>query len=433
MTTGERDSKPVIEGRDSSAKLSCCHSKVSSPKCFHPRAMAFDGDDNDPPSSPEIPKAYEKADKDDECILCLRSDDHVLLLGEKLKTTDDKGKDLVAHYFCLLFACGLTQKGEEHEGIMGFLPKDIRRERKRGGFLNCMFCNKKGATAACSLQKCKSTYHVTCALTHNKPSERPLFQFTEPYKSFCKPLNSRIEDHRPTRLKLGADKIVEEYRTEKFRRVICAICSTKIPQLLTMIGYAVVQCQHETCHGYCHSQCLSKYAVTAGEQHFMCPHCNCHPKNVNPTDEKKNCHKTFLKKCRDFGIYIPSKDADWELEGNHFGDSKVDYNFGDHYRDYDQCDAKECLCPEPEGRKHDTDDVNNKAYPWYIVLCQGCGGSGIHQKCGNLSVKEIESWKCPLCASVLDRKETNTGGDGVCLRRGSEDPEPSKKKRKRTV
>jgi len=37
-----------------------------------------------------------------------------------------------------LFSAGLEQNGEDNEGILGFLPKDIKKELKRGEKLVCL-------------------------------------------------------------------------------------------------------------------------------------------------------------------------------------------------------------------------------------------------------------------------------------------------------
>ena len=77
-----------------------------------------------------------------------------------------------AHYFCLLFSSGLGQRGEEREGVKGFLAEDIRREVRRGSRLKCVYCRKKGATVGCAEQKCKKSYHPNPGKTQNS-----LFQF----------------------------------------------------------------------------------------------------------------------------------------------------------------------------------------------------------------------------------------------------------------
>ncbi len=75
-------------------------------------------------------------------------------------------QDLRAHYFCLLFSSGLGQSGEEHEGLKGFMPPDVRKELKRGARLKCVYCKLKGATVGCAKQECKKSYHLPCGMKH---------------------------------------------------------------------------------------------------------------------------------------------------------------------------------------------------------------------------------------------------------------------------
>lgn len=112
------------------------------------------------------------------CSLCSLNEDDPLNYGELKHCIGKNGRDIYAHNFCLLFACKLEQNGEDHEGINGFLPEDIQKEKNRGGCLKCIFCNQKGATTACSNAACKATYHFTCAVNRG-PSERPHFNFCD--------------------------------------------------------------------------------------------------------------------------------------------------------------------------------------------------------------------------------------------------------------
>lgn len=99
----------------------------------------------------------------DSCHFCLSAADDEARYGRFFKTTDpDTKKPLNAHYFCLLFACNLTQEEDESIGFMGFSFKEIKKEIRRGGKLTCKVCKKKGATTACIMTTCKETYHFPC-------------------------------------------------------------------------------------------------------------------------------------------------------------------------------------------------------------------------------------------------------------------------------
>ena len=80
-------------------------------------------------------------------------------------------ENLRAHYFCLLFSSGLGQSGQEHEGLHGFMPADVRREMKRGSRLKCVYCKKKGASVGCARQQCKKSYHLPCGMKNGSLQE----------------------------------------------------------------------------------------------------------------------------------------------------------------------------------------------------------------------------------------------------------------------
>ena len=79
----------------------------------------------------------------------------------------------------------METKGEDEEGIKGFLPKDMLKEWHRGNRLKCSYCDKGPATVGCCAKGCKKTYHLYCGMINGS-----LQQFTDSYPSFCK-------DHRP--------------------------------------------------------------------------------------------------------------------------------------------------------------------------------------------------------------------------------------------
>lgn len=60
------------------------------------------------------------------CYVCDSAEVNDLELGEFHKS----GK-VAVHYFCLLLTSGLVQNGDEHQGLFGFLLKDIRAEVER--------------------------------------------------------------------------------------------------------------------------------------------------------------------------------------------------------------------------------------------------------------------------------------------------------------
>ncbi|KAL3314405.1 PHD finger protein 11 [Cichlidogyrus casuarinus] len=67
---------------------------------------------------------------------------------------------------------------------------------------------------------------------------------------------------------------------------------------------------YDIIHGRCcqgswfHRKCIQKYAISAGLHHVKCPMCS----NID----------SFIKRLIEVGIWIPDKDASWELEPDAF-------------------------------------------------------------------------------------------------------------------
>jgi len=94
-------------------------------------------------------------------MLCCSSVNDDFKYGKKYKK-----ENIIAHYYCLLFSCGLEQNGTDDEGIYGFLENDILKEIRRGKRLKCRYCKKFGATTACCLKKCRNIFHLRCGLAN---------------------------------------------------------------------------------------------------------------------------------------------------------------------------------------------------------------------------------------------------------------------------
>ncbi|XP_064089997.1 uncharacterized protein LOC135204004 [Macrobrachium nipponense] len=290
------------------------------------------------------------------------------------------------HCFCLFFSSGLAQNGEEEEGILGFLIPDIQREIARGknyiwkkgiddddgqiqtiaevlphqlgarcvknnlpcidvlSFQSCAYCGKKGATIGCSEKKCRRSYHYACGLNHNC-----LYRFSGDFRSYC-------QKHRTYQQGIAIGQKVE-----------CPIC---MDELIADPKKAVWSpcCNRK----WFHKICIQQLAVSAG-YFFKCPLCN--DKEV------------FVEEMQNFGIYVPEKDASWELEPNAYIELERPV----------RCDAPKCFCPD--GRKRD--DIGTR---WEILLCSLCGASGIHITCGKLRFTCTE-WTCPTCIEMLEESK----------------------------
>ncbi|PKU49508.1 hypothetical protein llap_217 [Limosa lapponica baueri] len=66
------------------------------------------------------------------CVLCGRTDDCPEKYGEKRTYV---AYNLTVHYYCLLMSSGIWQRGEEDEGVDGFLIADIKKEVNRAAKL----------------------------------------------------------------------------------------------------------------------------------------------------------------------------------------------------------------------------------------------------------------------------------------------------------
>lgn len=262
-----------------------------------------------------------------------------------------------AHYYCLLFSPGLETKGEDDEGIRGFMPADILREWRRGSRLKCNICDKKYATIGCCIGKqCRKTYHLPCGLKTGCHIE-----FREGFSSFC-------IDHRPVQ------NIFKNMGTELLEKVReCGVCLENLPRICDQNEEERRTTLHTPCcGGWFHKSCCERAAEVAG-YFFKCPLCNNKP--------------IFEEEMKKFGVYVPEQDAAWELEEGLFEDL---------LERHDTCNAEECICPE--GRKKDEDYTI-----WEIILCKYCGAQGIHVECGNLELRDDIKWRCPGCVEVVKK------------------------------
>ncbi|KAL2741903.1 signal transducer and activator of transcription B-like isoform X1 [Vespula maculifrons] len=272
------------------------------------------------------------------CCFCGLTEDNELEFG---KFHEYRG--IVTHYYCLLLSSNMEQKGNDNEGILGFLVEDIRKELRRGKRLICFFCKKNGATLGCCNTKCKRIFHYPCGLRAGT-----LHQFFGEFRSYC-------IKHRPKQKFDEYKKNVVKENTD----TLCYICYDNVNPK-NFIGTLWAPCCKKD--AWFHRKCVQQLAMNAG-YFFKCPLCN----------NKKEFQKAMLQ----HGIFIPSQDASWELEPNAFHELL--------YR-HDRCDAITCLCPK--GRNYTS--MNAK---WELALCRTCGSQGIHMACGQLKWAN-PVWSC---------------------------------------
>jgi len=177
------------------------------------------------------------------CDFCSSREKNILKFGKVYKF-----ENYLVHHFCLLFASGLPQNGEDCEGILGFLKEDLDKELFRGRNIQCSFCKKKGATVWCVKKNCKRSFHYHCSL-----QKKGLFQFFDKFSAWC-------HEHRPIQ-----SAFIHESHKEKTRRS-CGIC-------LELISDHSSPLLAPCCGGFFDYQCVSKLAATSG-YFFKCPLCN---------------------------------------------------------------------------------------------------------------------------------------------------------------
>ncbi|KAM6973271.1 G2/M phase-specific E3 ubiquitin-protein ligase [Aplochiton taeniatus] len=290
------------------------------------------------------------------CALCKLSVEDPDQYGEKITLKQQK---LTVHYFCLLMSSGVYQKGEEGEGIFGFLVDDIHKEIRRSSRLRCVACKQKGASVGCFVKSCRQMVHFPCG-----KKQKFIFQFTDLYPSYC-------VEHSPTQsLPVSADISLPQS---------CSVCLDPIEALLS---YSILKCP--ACHtSWFHRECVQKQAHSAAMFFFRCTLCN----------NKDLFQQEMLR----MGIHIPERDASWEMEENAYGEL---------LQVHQHCDALKCL--SHNGRSHTA--KTGQVLVWFeVVRCTLCGSSGTHRKCSALSLYAT-NWMCEDCAMAVDGKASLVSG-----------------------
>ncbi|KFB37332.1 AGAP002929-PA-like protein [Anopheles sinensis] len=269
------------------------------------------------------------------CFLCKSSEDDELLYG-KFYTK----YRISVHYYCLLLSSNLVQNGVNDEvGIFGFLEADIRKENQRTKSCRCYICKQMHANIFCCAKKCLRTFHTVCGIKN-----RCLAHFTDTFQSWC-------SVHVPLRADCNPHSAEEP----------CAICYEEMGPYDLITSIRAPCCKNS----WFHQQCVARFAQTAG--YFLkCPLCN----NVD----------TFTQAIPLRGVYVPERDAAWELEPNAFQDQLVRPS---------ACDAEECRC------KHGRETDNRK---WNLLICGSCGATCRHRKC--MESTESHTYVCQSCRPI---------------------------------
>ncbi|XP_063797798.1 G2/M phase-specific E3 ubiquitin-protein ligase-like [Pseudophryne corroboree] len=288
------------------------------------------------------PASSSSEDADPVCVFCGRAENDVAKYGELLCNSKEK---LTVHHYCLLLSSGLLQRGSDSQGFYGFLFPDVRKAASWAAEMRCTVCNKAGASIQCSRKGCTQIVHFPCGL-----QKEFIFQYSKQFPSFC-------PRHRPVQ-KAKAKEAVSA----------CTIC---LEELTPAPAYDVIKspCCKNT---WFHRACLQMQALSAGKYFLKCPICRDMP--------------SFQKEMLRMGIYIPHRDASWELEENAFGEL---------LQVHEQCDVEPCLCDF--GRTH-----SESGSGWSIIRCHCCGSSGSHLACSALTLAQC-TWTCAECVSILEK------------------------------
>lgn len=79
-----------------------------------------------------------------------------------------------------LLATGCPQNGSFEEGLLGFMPRDIRRVIRKTESVLCTHCTGPGASIRCTVGRCKNRYHLPCGILSGC-----LHQYTNKFQTFC--------------------------------------------------------------------------------------------------------------------------------------------------------------------------------------------------------------------------------------------------------
>lgn len=232
----------------------------------------------------------------------------------------------------------MKQNGDDNEGILGFLEKDIRKCVRQCASKKCFYCKKTAASIKCHKKSCKRYFHLICGHKNNF-----LFEFIDQYVSYCHEHHGIVDDN------------VKRHNE-------CCICWELLNEYNPITS--IPSCCNE---GWFHVRCFRISALSAGYL-FKCLLCG-----------YKN--DGYLCAMRKRGIYIPDRDASWELESNAFASL---------YSTLNDCDATECLCPK--GRSFT--QKWSRSRKWFLLKCTYCGSKAIHVHCNGPNSK---SYICEVC------------------------------------
>lgn len=211
----------------------------------------------------------------------------------------------------------------------------------------CIFCDKKSASIACSFPDCKFRYHLICGFR-----EFCLFEFENLFLSKC-------HNHHG---------ITHEFAHTKDEE--CRICFQPMGSYNPITSILPTCCKR----GFIHRDCLIEYANSAG-YYFKCILCS---------------SADFRNEAKKIGVFVPDRDANWELESGAYSEIYFKHKF---------CDVTMCLCPF--GRKY------TNSGKWIIFKCIHCAATGTHKACfENIDIKK--GFECFQCRKIIYKSNLDT-------------------------
>lgn len=209
-----------------------------------------------------------------QCFICKCTEKDPVYLGELMSDGD-----ITVHYYCVLLSTFNVQKGEDDQGFLGFLSRDIKNCEKKIRKKKCCYCNQTSANIKCQGRGCKRDFHLACGIANGA-----ICTFVDQFDSFCN-LHTPYPSIHPK------------------NEVSCSICQEKV----ILSGHKDVSVIQAPCckSGYFHRRCLARFAIAAG-YYLKCPLCN--------------NNELFRKELPLRGVFIPDQDASWETDSNAFED-----------------------------------------------------------------------------------------------------------------
>uniref|UniRef100_A0A914XNQ8 PHD-type domain-containing protein n=1 Tax=Plectus sambesii TaxID=2011161 RepID=A0A914XNQ8_9BILA len=317
--------------------------------------------------------------KGEDCSLCGRGgSDNGELYGE-LYRFEYEEKRYAVHEICLMLAANLVVPNDQVDSsvLMGFRPKDILKEIRRGSSLACSVCRHRGATLGC--QKCPLTFHMPCARDAGA-----FFDFSDCW-TYCKLHWPSVEPERPLggrkRLKTemtlkGCLPMISDFNFPIITETECSlVCTEPIEPRPLLHKVVMTNCCQPL---FTHFDCMQKYAAMMGSE-MKCARCNI-------------SNDAFHKRLNKQGIYVSVRSAAL--------DDLVDHTW--------RCIAADCKCPM--GRAY-FDKPNPRIFQsWeWINDCPTCE-SEIHRACAgppwslfdpNEDAEGEEAlWICQGCSAI---------------------------------